>query len=131
MEAYQLCIQAYGECSVLACRLNCNIGIMYDDRAEYYKAYDWFVESAETREKVCSRHIKGVLKFKAENACIFQYLAPQCLGRRGQISNFRVDIITDLNTRCVKRQTGQHYNTWLFVCVDGEIKSAGCGCVAA
>ena len=53
MEAYRLSIQAYGECSILTSRINFNIGTMYEDRQEYYEAYNWFVEAGETYEKVC------------------------------------------------------------------------------
>ena len=52
MEAYRLSIQAYGECSILTSRINFNMGTMYEDRQEYYEAYNWFVECGETYEKV-------------------------------------------------------------------------------
>ena len=52
MEAYKLCVEAFGECSVLTSRLNLNIGIMYEDRRDFYEAYKWFVKWEQTCEKV-------------------------------------------------------------------------------
>ena len=52
MEALQLCLQVYGECSVLTRRLNLNIGVMYEARHDTYAAYTWFVKAEEISEKV-------------------------------------------------------------------------------
>ena len=52
MEALQLSVQVYGECSVLTGRLNGNIGIMYAKRDDTYAAYKWFVKAEEISEKV-------------------------------------------------------------------------------
>ncbi|XP_072027470.1 uncharacterized protein [Amphiura filiformis] len=56
MEAYKLCVEAYGECSVLTSRLNTNIGIMYEDRGDYHEAFKWFVKWGATCEKVFGYH---------------------------------------------------------------------------
>ena len=38
-----MCLQAYGEYSVLTSRIYLNIGIMYEDKRNYNKAYDYFI----------------------------------------------------------------------------------------
>ena len=52
MEALDLCLQAYGENSVLTSRLYLNIGIMYEDRRDFKEAYGWFVKWQGVCEQV-------------------------------------------------------------------------------
>ena len=42
-KAQELCMKAYGEKHLLACRLYLNIGILYEDNRDYQEAYDYFV----------------------------------------------------------------------------------------
>ncbi|XP_071495043.1 telomerase protein component 1-like [Diadema antillarum] len=56
MEALDLCLQAYGEFSVLTTRLYLNIGIMYEDRREYREAYKWFIKWQDVCEEVFGYH---------------------------------------------------------------------------
>ena len=44
MKAKDLCMKAYGEKHLLACRLYLNIGILYEDNRDFEVAYDHFVK---------------------------------------------------------------------------------------
>ncbi|PIK46898.1 hypothetical protein BSL78_16245 [Apostichopus japonicus] len=52
----ELCLQAYGENSVLTTRIYLNTGICYEDRREYEEAYDWFVKWQDVCEEVFGYH---------------------------------------------------------------------------
>ncbi|XP_071952526.1 telomerase protein component 1-like [Antedon mediterranea] len=56
MEALELCLQAYGENSVLTSRLYLNIGILHEDNRRYYDAYDWFIKWQKVSEEVFGYH---------------------------------------------------------------------------
>ncbi len=43
-EAEEMCLQAYGEYSVLTSRIYLNTGIMYEDKRNYFKAYEYFIK---------------------------------------------------------------------------------------
>ena len=67
-QAKELCVQLYGEHHILASRLYINIGIVYEDRGDYVKAYEYFRDWARVSESVLgSDHpktlrAKGVLR---------------------------------------------------------------------
>ena len=52
-EAEDMCLQAYGEFSVLTSRIYLNIGIMYEDKRDYFKAYDYFIKWQDVCVEVC------------------------------------------------------------------------------
>ena len=67
-EARELCLQVYGECSLLISRLYINIGIVYEDNSDYVKAFNYFMRWARVSEMILGPHhpktlrAKGVLK---------------------------------------------------------------------
>ena len=64
----EICMQVYGEHSLLTSRLYINIGIVYEDNKDYVKAYECFCKWAEVSEIVLgpthpkTLRAKGVLK---------------------------------------------------------------------
>lgn len=67
-EARELCLQVYGECSLLMSRLYINIGIVYEDNNDYVKAFNYFMRWARVSEMILgpqhpkTLRAKGVLK---------------------------------------------------------------------
>lgn len=67
-EAMELCLQVYGEQSLLTSRLYINIGIVYEDNKNFVKAYEYFKKWATVSQAVLGpEHPKtlralGVLK---------------------------------------------------------------------
>ncbi len=63
-----LCLQVYGEQSLLTSRLYINIGIVYEDNKEYVRAYEYFKKWAAVSDAVLgpdhpkTLRAKGVLK---------------------------------------------------------------------
>ena len=63
-----MCLQVYGECSLLISRLYINIGIVYEDNNDYVKAFNYFIRWARVSEMILGPHhpktlrAKGVLK---------------------------------------------------------------------
>jgi len=47
-ESRELCMKAYGENHLLACRLYLNIGILYEDNRDFETAYDYFLKWYDT-----------------------------------------------------------------------------------
>ena len=64
----EMCLQVYGEQSLLTSRLYINIGIVYEDNKNFVKAYDFFKKWATVSQSVLGpEHPKtlralGVLK---------------------------------------------------------------------
>ncbi|XP_022087926.1 telomerase protein component 1-like [Acanthaster planci] len=56
LEAIDLCLQAYGEYSVLASRILLNTGIMYEDMGKYNQAYDYYLRWQDVCEEVFGYH---------------------------------------------------------------------------
>ena len=52
MEALDMCLQAYGENSVLSSRLFLNIGIFHEDNRQYRTACEWFMRWHKCSEEV-------------------------------------------------------------------------------
>jgi len=67
-EAMELCSRVYGEFSLLASRLYINIGIVYEENKDYFKAFDYFKKWSKVTELVFgpdhpkSLRAKGVLR---------------------------------------------------------------------
>ena len=67
-EAMDICLQVYGEKSLLTSRLYINIGIVWEDNKDYVKAYDYFCKWCSVSEHVLgpthpkTLRAKGVLK---------------------------------------------------------------------
>ena len=53
MDALELCVQAYGEFSVLNSRLLLNIGIMFEDMRNYQEAFNYYIRWQDVCEQVC------------------------------------------------------------------------------
>ncbi|XP_033641295.1 telomerase protein component 1-like [Asterias rubens] len=56
MESLDMCLQAYGENSVLSSRLFLNIGIFHEDNRNYRKACEWFIRWHRCSEEVFGYH---------------------------------------------------------------------------
>lgn len=67
-EAMEICLQVYGEKSLLTSRLYINIGIVWEDNKDYVKAYEYFCKWCVVSEAVLgpthpkTLRAKGVLK---------------------------------------------------------------------
>ncbi|XP_033637129.1 telomerase protein component 1-like [Asterias rubens] len=56
MDALELCVQAYGEFSVLTSRLLLNIGIMFEDMRNYQEAFNYYIRWQDVCEQVFGYH---------------------------------------------------------------------------
>ncbi|XP_072023611.1 telomerase protein component 1-like [Amphiura filiformis] len=55
-EAEEMCLQAYGDYSVLTSRILLNKGIMYEDKRNYVKAYEYFIKWQDVCVEVFGYH---------------------------------------------------------------------------
>ena len=52
MQALDICLEVYGEYSILTSRIYINVGIVHEDNHDFIKAYDYFLKWAHVNESV-------------------------------------------------------------------------------
>ena len=106
-----LCLQVYGQISMLTSRLYINIGIVYEDTKNYVKAFEYFRKWALTSEEVLGPTHPKTLRAKGVlNEPRYKRIADRLKEQDNQVSEEgNLDLINEINQEIDEHETDFMY----------------------